>query len=110
MKKKFLRLPRLKKLGNKWRRPRGYQNKLRLRKKSKGRIPSPGYGKKNKGMHPSGFREILVQNPKDLKKLDPKKHAARVSSSVGKRKRQKLLEENKKRKVKILNPGKNERQ
>jgi len=48
-----------------WRRPRGIQSKQRAQKKAKGPLPTPGYGSPVavRGMHPSGFFELLVFNP-----------------------------------------------
>lgn len=72
-----------------WRRPRGLQSKQRAQKKAKGPLPTPGYGSPVavRGMHPSGFFEMLVFNPLDLDKVDPTTHAVRIAASVGGRKR-----------------------
>jgi large subunit ribosomal protein L32e len=106
-KPKFQRHPKLKRLKNVWRRPRGIHNKMKRRKKGKGALPTPGYGspRKEKWKHPSGLYEILVHNVKDLKKVNPKKEVARIASSVGIKKRLEILKEAKKEKIKILNPG-----
>jgi len=89
-----------------WRRPKGLHSKLRKRIKSKGKIPSPGYGapKNLKYLHPSGFKEVLVHNFKELEKIEPKKEAARIAHTVGKKKRKEILKKAEELKIKVLNP------
>ncbi len=96
----------LKRLGKKWRKPRGSQSKLRKHKKAKGFIPHPGYGspKSVKGLHPSGFEEVLVFNVKDLEKINSEKQACRIASSVGKKKRFEIMKKTEELKIKVLNP------
>jgi len=96
----------LKRLGKKWRKPRGSQSKLRKHKKARGFIPHPGYGspKSVKGLHPSGFEEVLIYNVKNLEKINPEKQACRIASSVGKKKRLEIMKKTKKLKIKVLNP------
>jgi len=106
--RKFLRqgARNLKRLGEKWRKPRGSQSKLRKQKKSRGKIPKIGYKapKDLRGLHPSGFKEILITSIKDLAHVDPKKHVIRISSRVGKKLREQIIEKAKELKVKVLNP------
>ena len=40
-----------------------------------------------RGLHPSGFEEVLVKNPSDLDGLNPETQAVRISAAVGNRKR-----------------------
>jgi len=96
---------RYKKLGEKWRRPRGKHNKVR--KYIGGKLPRPliGFKKKIRGLHPSGYREVLVSNVSELENLDKDTQAVRISGKVGGRKRQLIMEETKKLKLKVLNPG-----
>jgi large subunit ribosomal protein L32e len=96
----------LKRLQHKWRRPRGYHSKLRRHEKSKGSIPQPGYGTPSalRFLHPSGFKEIMVFNVNDIAKLDPKTQAAKISHSVGERKRVLMVKKAAEIKVKVLNP------
>ncbi|MCK9151328.1 50S ribosomal protein L32e [Methanobacterium alcaliphilum] len=107
MKKKFKRqeYARYKKLGEKWRKARGKTSKRRRYEKGKPAMPTIGYGtpRLTRGLHPSGYQDILVNNVKELENLDPSKQAGRVSSTVGKRKKEIMLEKAKELGIKILN-------
>ena len=76
-------------LSDSWRKPRGQHNKQREQKKAKGALPKPGFGSPIavRGMHPSGFFEVLVASIKELEGLDYKTQAVRISATVGDRKR-----------------------
>jgi large subunit ribosomal protein L32e len=87
---------RYKKLGGKhapWRVPSGIHSKVRRHFKYRSPLVSIGYGgpKAVRGLHPSGFEEVLVHNVADLDKLDKATQAARVGGTVGGRKA-KLIE------------------
>ena len=92
-------------LSNSWRKPRGQHNKQREQKKAKGALPKPGYGSPIavRGMHPSGFFEVLVFSEKDLENLDVKTQAIRISAGVGARKRKTLQEKAVAAGFKVLN-------
>jgi len=109
-KPKFIRQggKNLKRVGLKWRTQRGSQNKLRKHRKSRGHIPQSGYGspKSTRGLHPSGYQDILVHNLKDLEKINPEKQVCRIASAVGKKKRFEILKKAGELKIKILNPQK----
>lgn len=109
MRKKFKRQEwfRFKRLGEKWRKPRGKDSKLRLRRKSKPAIPSTGFrtSKNLRGLHPLGLREVLIYNPKGLNDLVPQKHVVRIGARVGKRQREKILARAEELKIKVVNPG-----
>jgi large subunit ribosomal protein L32e len=96
----------LKRLKSSWRKPRGLHSKIRVRKKSKIKMPSIGYRapKSLRYLHPSGLKEVLVFNVKDLQKVDPKAEAARIAHSVGKKNREKILKRAEELKIKVLNP------
>jgi large subunit ribosomal protein L32e len=83
-----------KQLSDSWRKPRGQHNKQREQKKAKGALPKPGFGSPLavRGMHPSGFFEVLAFTLKDLEGLDPAMQAVRISATVGTRKRITLQE------------------
>jgi len=89
-----------------WRKPRGHDSKMRLQKKGKPPIVKVGYRqpKAIRGLHPSGFKEVLVRNLKDLEKVDPSREAVRLSATLGKRKREQILAVVKERGIKVLNP------
>ena len=88
-----------------WRKPRGLDNKIRRKIKGWPPGPSSGYkGPKNaRGLHPSGYRDILVYNVADLSKIDPATQAARIAHTVGKRKRSDIIAKAKELNLKILN-------
>ena len=72
-----------------WRKPKGMQSKQRLNMKYRTPMVRVGYGKiaAVRGLHPSGFEDILVNQPSDLDGLDPERQAIRIGASVGNRKR-----------------------
>jgi large subunit ribosomal protein L32e len=77
------------KLGISWRRPKGIDNKLRHSFKGYPVVVKVGYRTpvSVRGLHPSGKRQVLVQNQKELFALDPKTECAVISSKVGGQKR-----------------------
>ena len=93
------------KLKENWRRPRGLDHKMR--RKIKGWPPTVSVGYKGpkvaRGLHPSGYKEVLVHNAKEISNIDPKTEAARIAHTVGKKKRVQIIAEAKKKKVFILN-------
>ncbi len=101
--KKFKRQNSSRKLGDSWRRPKGHHSSLRKGRRGHGIKPSPGYGSQNKGMHPSGYYEVLVRNIDDLQKIDKEREAARISSNIGKRKRKKIIEKAEEMEINVLN-------
>lgn len=93
MKKRIFRrqLFSIKRLGEKWRRPKGRQSKLRLEKKSKGKRVKIGFGS------PKSERKVIIRifNENDIEKLknttlDEKRHIILIASSVGKKKKKAL--------------------
>lgn len=106
-KPKFVRQEswRYKRLKENWRRPKGLDNKMRKSVKGVPKTVNIGYKgpKIARGLHPSGYKEVLVYNFDDLKKVDPKTQAIRIAHTVGKRKRTSILVEARKKKIRILN-------
>lgn len=98
---------RFTKLGEKWRKPRGSDSKMRLGIRGKSALVSIGYRSPRsvRGIHPSGLFEILVHGPRDLEGLDAGKQAIRIASGVGGRKREKILARAKELGIRVLNPG-----
>jgi large subunit ribosomal protein L32e len=92
-------------LSDSWRKPRGQHNKQREQKKAKGALPKPGFGSPIvvRGMHPSGFFEVLLSSVKELEGIDPKTHAIRIGARVGERTRLGLQEKSLAAGFKVLN-------
>ena len=84
----WFRYKRLSRSG--WRKPHGMDNKQRRNYKYRGSLVRIGHGKVNaaSGLHPSGFKEVMVHNPADLDQIDAESQAARVGATVGGRKRE----------------------
>ena len=89
-----------------WRKPRGKDSKMRLQVKGWPPLVKVGYRtpRKYRGLHPSGYKEVLVYRPEDLEGLNPEIHAVRIAGSVGMRKRLLIVEKAKELGLKILNP------
>ncbi len=98
-KPRFLNLARYWRLGavKSWRRPRGIDNKQRLKLKSRPKQPAIGYKNPEevRGLHPSGRRPVLVHNVRELRELVEVKGEVIVyiAGSVGERKRITIREE-----------------
>lgn len=94
-----------KRMDEKWRKPKGNHSKVRRELKNKKSVPKSGRRspKKIREIHPSGYKDVLVNNPEELEDLDPEKEAARIGGGVGKKKREKISEEAEKKDIKILN-------
>ena len=92
-------------ISDSWRKPRGQHNKQREQKKAKGNLPKPGFGSPIavRGMHPSGFYEVLVYTVDDLEGLDAKTQAVRIAAKVGNRKRTGIQEKALSAGLKVLN-------
>lgn len=82
---------RKKRIKIRWRRPRGIDSKKKIEIKYMGAVPKIGWrgAKKERGLHPSGLREVLISSPKELDKIGGGV-LVRISSRVGKRKRKEI--------------------
>ena len=97
---------RYKRLKRSWRRARGLDSKMRKKFSGWPKSVEIGYRgpKEARGLHPSGYEEVLVRTLDDIAKVDPKTQAIRIAHSVGAKKRVELLDRAKDRKIHILNP------
>lgn len=88
-----------------WRRPRGIDNKIKLCRKGYPPLVRVGYRgpKAVRGLHPSGLIEVLVYRPEDLEGLDPKTYCIRIARTVGRRKRVQIIEKAKSMGLRVLN-------
>jgi len=95
-------------LAERWRKPKGKDNKMRKQKSGMPAIVKVGYRgpKAARGLHPSGYTDNIVHNIAELIKLDPKKDAARIAHTVGKRKRIGIISRASQSGIKVLNAGK----
>jgi len=97
---------RYKRVKESWRRPRGLDSKIR--KKVKGWPQSPGAGyrtpKETRGLHPSGYEEVLVHNLDGVDKVNPETQAIRIAHTVGTRKRIEISSKASEQGVHLLNP------
>jgi len=96
-----------KRIKKSWKKPVGRHSKQRLKLKSAPKMPEAGLRtpKEVRGLHPSGFEEVMVHRPEDLENVDNEKEAARIGSTVGKRKRAMIVEKAEELDIKLLNAG-----
>ncbi|MCX8190362.1 MAG: 50S ribosomal protein L32e [Candidatus Diapherotrites archaeon] len=87
---------------NKWRYPRGADFNF---EKADGKKPKSGYRtpKIIRGLHPSGFKEVLVRSIKDLEQIKEKNCIIRISSNIGLKKREMLLKKAMEKKLRVVN-------
>lgn len=87
-----------------WRKAKGIDSKMRL-KKGWPKSVNVGYRspKAVRGLHPSGFEEVLVHNVGDQEGIDPNRQAVRVAHTVGRRKRSNIVEKAEALKIYVLN-------
>ena len=103
---------RYKRVKDSWRKARGIDSRTRIKSKSGVKSPSVGYRgpKKVRGLHPSGYEEVRVQTINDLKDLNNRKHAIKISTNLGVRKRIRVIDYAQSRGFKILNLGISQRE
>ncbi len=88
-----------------WRKPRGKHSKLREHQDRRPPMVDAGFRspKLVRGLHPSGFMEVMVHNENDLTLIDPKVQAARISRTVGSRRKLAIQEKADEMNIKVLN-------
>lgn len=99
---------RYKKLGGKhapWRLPRGIHSKVRRHFGYRPPLVSIGYrGPESvRGLHPSGFEEVLVHNVDELAAVNKDLQAARIGGTVGGRKAKMIVAAADKAGIRVLN-------
>lgn len=94
-----------KRVGIKWRKPKGIQNKMRLGKRGYRRCVSMGYRSpvSVRGLSKEGLKPILVYSLNDLKKINKESEGIVLANSVGMRKKKMMVEQASKDGIKILN-------
>jgi len=77
-----------------WVKPKGKDNKMRLKLKGYPPVVEVGYRTPEaiRGLHPSGLKPAVVHNAEELDRLDPRVHIVYIASTVGARKRRDILE------------------
>jgi large subunit ribosomal protein L32e len=97
---------RYKRVKPSWRRPKGIDSKMRLEVKGWPKRVKVGYRgpRKVRGLHPTGYKEVMVYNPKDLEKINPETEVARIGHAVGAKTRREIVAKAKKLGIKVLNP------
>ncbi len=97
---------RYKRVSEVWRKPDGIDSKMRRKKKGWPKSVEVGYRgpKAARGLHPSGYAEVLIHTEDDVEKVDPKTQAIRIAHAVGARKRIEITARARERDIHILNP------
>jgi large subunit ribosomal protein L32e len=93
------------KIAKTWRKPDGLTSKMRLHKKYRPSVVRVGFRgpKDTRGLHSSGFEEVIIFNVNDLQKVDPNKQAVRIGGSVGTKKRLDIEKKAQELDIRILN-------
>lgn len=97
---------RYKRVSEVWRKPDGVDSKMRRKKKGWPKSVEVGYRgpKVARGLHPSGYTEVLIHTVDDVEKVDPKAQAIRIAHAVGARKRIEITARAREKGVHVLNP------
>ncbi len=97
-------------VGSSWRSPQGKHSRARL--EEKGAVQKPKAGRRSekgkRDLHPSGYQEKMIHNENDVENIDVDQEAARLSSRLGGRKKEKLVKALEEKDAKILNRGEEE--
>ena len=97
---------RYKRVSEIWRKPRGMDSKMRKKKKGWPKSVEIGYRgpKAARGLHPSGYIEVLIHTVDDVEKVNPKTQAIRIAHTVGARKRIEITARSGEMDIHVLNP------
>jgi large subunit ribosomal protein L32e len=97
---------RYKRVSDVWRKPDGIDSKMRVKRGGWPKSAEIGYRgpKEARGLHPSGYKEVLIRNVDDLNKVAPKIQAARIAHTVGMKKRVEISLRASEKGIHILNP------
>lgn len=89
-----------------WRKPKGVDNKIRRQDKGWPALVRIGYRGpvESRGLHPSGHFESLVHRPEDMEGLVPGRDVVRVGSTVGAKKRERILARANELGLRVVNP------
>ena len=93
------------KLGESWRRPKGIHSKMKRNLKRRPPVVDIGFRgpAEVRGLHPSGFEEVMVYNVEGLEGIDPKAQAVRIGGTVGTKKRIVIQERADELGIRVLN-------
>lgn len=93
------------KLDERWRRPKGSDNKMRLAKRGYRRAVSVGYRAPAgvRGLTNAGFERVKVARKGDLASIDPKTQCVVVASGTGMKKRMEILQECADKQIPVFN-------
>ena len=96
---------RYSKLGESWRRPKGIHSKMKRNLKRRPPVVDIGFRgpAEVRGLHPSGFEEVMVYNVEGLEGVDPKSQAIRIGGTVGTKKRIVIQERADELGIRVLN-------
>ena len=96
---------RYQKLGESWRRPKGIHSKMKRNLKRRPPVVDIGFRgpAEVRGLHPSGFEEVMVYNVEGLEGIDPKAQAVRIGGTVGTKKRIDIQERADELGIRVLN-------
>ena len=96
---------RYSKLGESWRRPKGIHSKMKRGLKRRPPVVDIGFRgpAEVRGLHPSGFEEVMVYNVEGLEGIDPKVQAVRIGGTVGTKKRIVIQERADELGIRVLN-------
>ncbi len=96
---------RYKRIPKNWRRPTGFTSKLRINLKYRPSKVRVGFRapKIVRGLHASGFQEVMVHTVKELDIIDPKKQAVRIGGTVGTKKRLEIAKRADELAIRVLN-------